>query len=252
MTEKKIEFTQVPVFNGKSTDPSTPKPDPQEWIDKINSLARVNKWTEDDKLSIVPVRLEGIGLSWYKLYETETKDKKFLNPSENWKKLVKAFIRHFRGKRNTKKILDFLNKIEQGKDETVSLYLARFHEKASLLTMLDDQQAFTLFGKGLRKDIRHRAVDKASKKKKNRTYFKLAKIAIQVEEDTIYEEEVESTSTTLNPFIPQVNVVERPNRIVHQGRNNRPMYDHHSSYPADRYDRYTSASRYPRQTVTPC
>lgn len=85
MTEKKIEFTQVPVLSGKSTDPSVSKPDPQEWIDKINSLARVNKWTEDDKLSIVPVRLEGIGLLWYKLYETETKNKKFVNPSENWK-----------------------------------------------------------------------------------------------------------------------------------------------------------------------
>ena len=108
MSKSKVEipFKDIKKFSGKDTDESI-----NDFLFRFQHISRLNKYTESDKLNILPILLEGSALSVYKN----------LTPRqlESSEEILNSLVQRFNplSLRQSKKMQVYLTKMKDDEDD---------------------------------------------------------------------------------------------------------------------------------------
>lgn len=115
--KRTMGFENVPLFNG--TDSA------ENWLETFQMFQKVNRWTEDECVVVLPLRLTGPARSWLRS----------LKPEEvsSWESLKSAFRAQFEVRHSNAEIIGLIARIRQEPNERVQAFQTRFLDLVGLL-----------------------------------------------------------------------------------------------------------------------
>lgn len=131
----KFKMLEMLVFNGDNLD---------GWFYRAEHYFQLHLLTEQEKLKIIVVRLEGKGLSWFHWVENK---KRF----RSWRELKERIYRRFRCREQGTRCARFLAIRQEG---MVNDYLQKFEELSALLPEMAEDVLEGTFTNGLDSIIR--------------------------------------------------------------------------------------------------
>lgn len=132
VARKIVGFENVPFFSGSE--------DVAVWMETFEMFQKVYRWTEEECVSILPLRLMGSAKSWYRS----------VAQTANWATLKGLLKAQFEVKRSNASMIGALARIRQNPSERVLEFQTRFLEVVNLLPdPLSDAAIVEFFVDGL-------------------------------------------------------------------------------------------------------
>lgn len=133
-SESQFKKLDMPVFDGKN---------PHGWIARVERFFRHGQYTEDQKMHLVSMSLEGVVLSWFLWEEQHV-------PTGNWLAFKKCVLTRFSNPRmrSPKESLAALTQTGP-----VVEYVQQFEELSSQVTGVDDEMLAAIFKGGLKPEL---------------------------------------------------------------------------------------------------
>jgi len=104
----------------KYLPPYSGKDDPEIWLDTYHAAARSEKWSDDQILECIRLKLKKKAKEWYNNLSTKEKPK-------TWDQLVTLFLEEF-GDEDVQTSLARCYKITQRKEESLKKYFHRYQK----------------------------------------------------------------------------------------------------------------------------